>query len=188
MRWMVRGDFQRAAECLREANARTLARARPSDEYSPESHQKFVERLIREFNGEFLARLRGAGSETRRPVFVFGMPRSGTTLVEQVLASHSEIHGAGELRLARESFDAVPDVAGRTGGPFECLPHLDAAALQELAQRHSAGLEAIDGDASPRIVDKMPDNYLYLGLLTTMFPRLLSTVAATCGTSPYHAG
>jgi hypothetical protein len=82
----ARGDFARAADCLRQANALTLELDRGRREYSPAEHERFVDGLVRGFDGGFFARLSGAGSDSRRPVFVVGLPRSGTTLVEQVLA------------------------------------------------------------------------------------------------------
>ena len=128
------------------------------------------------------------GLETRRPVFIFGLPRSGTTLVEQVLASHPRVHGAGELRLGRRSFEAIPAVLGRRERPVECVAGLDAGALRLLAERHLEQLALRDGGRADRVVDKMPDNYLYLGLLAAMFPgatfihcrRDLRDVAVSC--------
>jgi tetratricopeptide (TPR) repeat protein len=166
-----RGEYARAADCLRQANALTAELARGRKDYEPAEHARFVDVLLGAFNTDFFARLAGAGLDTRRPVFVFGLPRSGTTLIEQVLASHSRVHAAGELRLARRSFDAIPGVLGRTGRPRDSLPHLDRAAVQKLAEQHLGALAAIDGGAAQRIVDKMPDNYLHLGLLAVLFPR-----------------
>jgi hypothetical protein len=105
-------------------------------------------------------------------VFVFGLPRSGTTLVEQVLASHSQIHGAGELRFVRQSFEKLPAALGRTDWPIDCVGHLHASAVQILAAQHLDRLRAIDARAD-RIVDKMPDNYMYLGFLAAMFPQTI---------------
>jgi tetratricopeptide (TPR) repeat protein len=166
-----RGDYTRAAECLTRANALTLELARGRHDYSPAEHQRYVDDLVRAFDRGLLARLVGAGLETRQPVFVFGLPRSGTTLVEQVLASHSQIHGAGELRLARRSFDEIPTVMGQTVPPWDCLPLIGPVAVRRLAEQHLDRLTAIAPGPSPRIVDKMPENYLYLGLLSVLFPR-----------------
>src|SRR6185436_8473653 len=116
------------------------------------------------------ARLANLGSQSRRPVFVFGLPRSGTTLIEQVLASHSQIHGAGELRLGRRSFESIPDTLGRSGPPRDSIPPLDGPAVRRLAEQHLDRLNEIDKGAAARIIDKMPDNYLYIGLLAILFP------------------
>jgi hypothetical protein len=99
-----------------------------------------------------------------------GLPRSGTTLLEQVLASHSQVFGAGEQRLARQAFESLPEMLNPAGTPTECLPRLDLATVRRLAQRHLDRLGALNARA-PRVVDKMPDNYLYLGLLAVLFPR-----------------
>ncbi len=166
-----KGEFARAAECLRESNALTLETNRTRREYAPADHERFVDGLVRAFDRDFFARLSGAGSDSCRPVFVFGLPRSGTTLIEQVLASHAQIHGAGELRLARRTFEGIPGVLGRTGAPRDCVSFLDHTAVMRLAQTHLERLAEIDGGRSARIVDKMPDNYMYIGLLSIMFPR-----------------
>lgn len=185
----ARGDYFRAAELLRQANALTLELARRQKrEYAPADHQRFVDGLIREFGPAFFARLAGTGHDTRRPVFVFGLPRSGTTLIEQVLASHSRIHGAGELRLARHSFEAIPAVTGCTENSLDCVLHLDGKAIRTLADRHLELLSALDGSHAAHVVDKMPDNYMYVGLLAAMFPgavfihcrRDLRDVAVSC--------
>jgi tetratricopeptide (TPR) repeat protein len=167
----ARGEHGRAAACLREANALTAELATDARRYHPPDHERFVDNLLRVFDRDFFARHVRAGLETRRPIFVFGLPRSGTTLVEQILASHPRVHGAGELRFARHSFEAIPNLIGRASAPIDCIPHLDAAAIGRLAERHLARLAEIDGGEHDRIVDKMPDNYMYAGLLAAMFPK-----------------
>ena len=128
-------------------------------------------------------------------MFIVGLPRSGTTLIEQVLASHPQIHGAGELRLARQSFESIPKVIGRAELPLDCIPHLDTTALRRLAQQHLDALGAHDLGRSARVVDKMPDNYLYLGLLAVLFPnatfihcrRDLRDVAVSCWMTDFRS-
>ncbi len=166
------GDFDRAAGLLAQANAlqRVDFQARGRG-YDPAAHRSFVNRLIATFTPEFFERVRGAGLDTERPVFVFGMPRSGTTLVEQVLASHPQVFGAGELRLVRETYKTIPEATGQPAqAPLDCVNHLDHASLRRLASRHLDALEALNSVAD-RVVDKMPENTLYLGLLAAMFPR-----------------
>jgi tetratricopeptide (TPR) repeat protein len=182
------GEYPAAADCLNEANAITTQLARGKRIYVPAEHERFVDGIIRGFNADFFARMAGAGIETRQPIFVFGMPRSGTTLIEQVLAGHPQVSGAGELRFGGESFEALPPPPQSGGGPVSGMPHIDSATLHRLAERHLDRLGALDGGRSDRIVDKMPDNYLYLGLLATMFPqatfihcrRDLRDVAVSC--------
>jgi tetratricopeptide (TPR) repeat protein len=165
----AQGDYSRATECLRQANAMTLESQRGEHRYQPADHERFVEGLLQAFGPDFFARMANAGLRTRRPVFVFGLPRSGTTLIEQVLASHPGVHGAGELRLARMSFEAIPATLGRSETPLMALAALDSESIQRLAEQHENQLRKLGGDAE-RVVDKMPENYLYLGLLAAMFP------------------
>jgi tetratricopeptide (TPR) repeat protein len=208
----ARGDFAGAADCLQEANALTLAANRVSMPYAPVEHERFVDRLIQTFDADFFtrhssplaasrsgapasAKPQAAEARGQRPVFIFGLPRSGTTLTEQVLASHPRVHGAGELRLARQSFEAIPDVVGGSGLPLDQAGSLDAAGLGRLAKQHLDWLRALDGERAERIVDKMPDNYLYLGLLAAMFPhavfihcrRDLRDVAVSCWMTDFRS-
>ena len=168
----ARGEYPRAAECARQANALNMELARGPRGYTPDLHVQYVESVIRGFTPELFEQLAGAGSEDLRPVFVFGLPRSGTTLVEQVLASHSRIFGAGELKLTRQSFDAIPSVLDSPGPALDNISRLTPPAIGRLAEQHLRRLENLaQGQPAERIVDKMPDNYIYLGLLAAMFPR-----------------
>jgi tetratricopeptide (TPR) repeat protein len=167
----ARGDYARAGECLREANAISKSLAKGNREYVPADHDRFVTGLLKTFDSGFFERVGGLGHESRRPVFVFGLPRSGTTLIEQILASHSRLHGAGELRAARQTFEAIPAAVGLTGPPMESIPHLDAPAFRRLAEQHLERLRLLAGDRPDRVADKMPDNYMYLGLMSAVFPR-----------------
>ena len=139
--------------------------------------------------------LQAMGSESRRPVFIFGLPRSGTSLIEQVLASHSRVHGAGELRLGRQSFEAIPQVTGRNAHPMECIANLDAESIRRLAELHLERLKALAPERAERVIDKMPDNYMYVGLLATLFPqaafihcrRDLRDVALSCWMTDFRS-
>jgi tetratricopeptide (TPR) repeat protein len=205
----ARGEYAEAAACLDPANAmaRELRKSR-NQPYNPDEHTRYVDRLIAAFTPEVMRRLHGLGDDSARPVFVFGLPRSGTTLTEQVLASHSHVFGAGELPLAHEAMDDLRSVVGRTSNPSAdpvarsgdrattgaattgegdsapevaedmtaCLEALDGAGLRMLAQKYQAGVQKILDRQAPgrqpiRVVDKMPDNYLSLGLIALLFPR-----------------
>src|SRR5690606_16112040 len=130
-----------------------------------------VDRTIAAFTPQLMTRLAGQGSDDPRPVFVIGMPRSGTTLVEQIVAAHPQAHGYGELsdisRIARAmpqrigSIQRWPEAAGALGAPIR----RDAAAeyLTVLARR--------DANGALRCVDKAPLNFHHAGLIALMFPR-----------------
>jgi tetratricopeptide (TPR) repeat protein len=160
----ARKEYTEAAEQLRRANALALGQWRKRGQgYDPAAHTALVDRLLAAFTPEFFQRMRGFGVDSERPVFIVGLPRSGTTLTEQILAGHSQVFGAGELRLGREDFEAL-------AGTLEDLTRLDAASARRIAGRHLERLRALN-EPAPRVVDKMPDNYLYLGLLVVLFPK-----------------
>jgi tetratricopeptide (TPR) repeat protein len=168
----ARKEYARAAECARLANALNMELARAPRSYTPDLHVQYVDNVIRGFTRELFEQVAEGGLDDLRPVFVFGLPRSGTTLIEQVLASHSRIHGAGELRLTRNSFDSIPSAVDSPGPGLHCIARLTPTAVRRLAEQHRDRLELLlNGRPAARIVDKMPDNYIYLGLLAAMFPR-----------------
>src|SRR5262249_28723439 len=135
--------------------------------YDPDAHARFVARMMAVCSPDFFERTRGLGMESERPIFIVGLPRSGTTLTEQVLASHSQVFGAGELRPAREDFEALsPQEDEPTGAPAR----RDHSTARRIGEQHLARLGELNAER-PRVVDKMPDNYLYLGLLAALFPR-----------------
>src|SRR6266480_2064812 len=92
------GDFARAFRSYRHANELHKMRAEP---YDPEAHRRFVDDMVRVYTREALSRARTGASDSARPVFVVGMARSGTSLVEQIIASHPAAKGAGELSFWR---------------------------------------------------------------------------------------
>jgi tetratricopeptide (TPR) repeat protein len=165
------GAYDHAAQHLQEANALRRAECRARGQvYDPAEHARFIDDLIATFTPAYFEHVRGFGVETERPVFIVGLPRSGTTLTEQILASHSQVFGAGELRYARETFLGLPRFLNCEAPPLECLCRLDGASTGRIAQHYLERLARLDAETR-RIVDKMPDNYLYLGLLATLLPR-----------------
>jgi tetratricopeptide (TPR) repeat protein len=167
----ARGEFDRAAEHLRQANALSKAEwEKRGKGYDPQEHTRFMDGLVAAFTPEFFERVRGFGLDSDRPVFIVGLPRSGTTLTEQILASHSQAFGAGELRFARDDFESLPGVMNRQASSLECVPLLDRDTARRVAEGHLERLRGLNEPAL-RVADKMPDNYLYLGLLTALFPR-----------------
>jgi tetratricopeptide (TPR) repeat protein len=164
----ARGEYADAARHLDRGNA--LQRSewhKYGQDYDAKEHESFITRLIKVSTPDFFQRVRGFGLDSDVPVFVVGLPRSGTTLIEQILASHSQVFGAGEIKLARDGMAAL---GGEGGDAVEGLRRLDRPTARRLASRHLERLRALD-HAALRIVDKMPENYLYLGLLASLFPR-----------------
>jgi tetratricopeptide (TPR) repeat protein len=167
----ARGEFERAAELTMDANNLQLADFRKRGlVYDPEAHHSFIDRLVAAFAPAFFEGVSGYGVDTERPVFIVGLPRSGTSLIEQILASHPRVFGAGELKLARQIFETLPGATRHGGIPLDSLQSLDRESVRQLAHRYLNEL-AILNDSALRIVDKMPDNTVYLGLITTLFPR-----------------
>jgi tetratricopeptide (TPR) repeat protein len=167
----ARGDYEQAADHLRQGNAHGLASMQKRGQgYDPADHARFVDGLLAAFTPAFFERVRGFGLDSERPLFIVGLPRSGTTLVEQILASHTQVFGAGELRLAREAFESLPRVLQVEEPASACVSRLDRAAVRRVAQRNLDQLGQRNAQAL-RVADKMPDNYLYLGLIVTLFPR-----------------
>lgn len=122
------------------------------------------------FTAEFFAARQDFGLADERPVFVVGMPRSGTTLTEQILASHARAEGLGELpdmaRLAR-SLGGGPSQPARFA---DAVRAMTAADSRRLAERYCEAWRAAPPDAL-RLIDKRPHNYELLGLIALLFPR-----------------
>ena len=104
-----------------------------------------------------------------RPIFILGMPRSGTTLVEQIIASHSEVAGGGELPYLEILTDEFNDVIGDAVTYPECMHSLEQSDIQLLADRYTNNLLK-HSDGSRVVTDKMTSNYLHIGLIRKLFP------------------
>jgi hypothetical protein len=141
--------------------------------YDPQRLTQWVDDQIAYFTPRKLHDLPRASLPTGRPVFVVGMPRSGTTLVEQILASHSMVHGAGELPLVSNIATNAQSRLGGVAAGIEsypaCLDRVGIRHLNEMAESYLAELAAHNATAA-RVVDKMPHNFLYVGLLAAIFP------------------
>ncbi len=188
----ARGEYAEAAEHLQQANALELSDSRRrGDAFDPNAAEQFVSRMMSVCKREYFDRTAGFGSQSEVPVFVVGLPRSGTTLVEQVLGAHSQVFAAGELQLAGST---LARLGGRDGDVFEGLARLDDETARLLADQYLEKLRAL-APAALRIVDKMPHNYLYLGLLACLFPRAkfihcrrnLRDVAVSCWMTHFNS-
>jgi len=129
-----------------------------------------INRLIARFSKEFFDQRKDWGSPDQRPLFIVGMPRSGTTLLEQILASHPEIHGAGELEhfaLYGQDYPALFDL----GAPYpECVGALPREVVDTLAEAYTRHLASLDPTAA-FVSNKTPLNFLRIGLIKLIFPN-----------------
>jgi tetratricopeptide (TPR) repeat protein len=127
----------------------------------------WMRRIALRFSARRIAELAGKGVQDAAPLFVLGMPRSGTTLVEQILASHSQVFGAGELSSVQVQTDAL---ARQCGVNFpELADRLDDDRLRGFGAAHLAGLRQLSGRRF--VVDKMPSNFFYAGLIHLALPN-----------------
>jgi predicted Zn-dependent protease len=145
--------------------------ARASFDYNPKATTAFVQRFKATFTLRFFSDRADWGQPASDPIFIVGLPRSGSTLLEQILASHSGIEGTRELAY-------VPTIARELAGPPETaarypenLTSLGEAQVEALAARYLAGAQKHRPLGRPRFVDKMHGNFASLGLLHLMFPR-----------------
>jgi len=139
------------------------------DTFNEVEHTGIIDALTRVFSWQFLATAPRATVRSERPVFIVGMPRSGTSLTEQILASHPMVFGAGELMDVGNMVTALPGLVGKSPSyPFN-LARLTPAILDDFAQKYLDHLAALDPGA-PRVTDKMPQNFLHLGLIALAFP------------------
>ena len=139
--------------------------------YSAEELSEHVRRSKRLFSPAFFAARRGFGCPAPDPIFVVGLPRSGSTLIEQILSSHSAVEGTMELpdipALAR------PFYGQRGGAPGypDALAGLDAAACRALGERYLEQTRIQRRRGAPYFVDKMPNNFVHLGLIHLALPN-----------------
>jgi len=161
------GDSDAAFGRFAEANA-TYARLRETlgERFDRKELRDHVDLIDRRLAGEFARDTAAWGNPTELPVFIVGMPRSGTTLVEQICASHSEVVGAGELRAIHVAARAI----GARNLGREHISDWDAAHGREEADKHAATLARLAGGAR-RVVDKTPLNLMRLGIAEAMFPN-----------------
>jgi tetratricopeptide (TPR) repeat protein len=153
------GNFKRAFQNYKRANELLKSIADP---YAPEAYKGFVDDMIRTVTRDTVAHVADGASTSMKPVFVVGMPRSGTSLAEQIISSHPSAKGAGEMGFWA---DAVHEHETRIRAG-----KLDGSTRKKLAESYLRVLEAKTGDA-PRIVDKAPVNSDYLGVIHSVLPN-----------------
>lgn len=152
-------DFSRAFAQYKRGNELCKPLATP---YDRAARAAFVDQIIRVYSRQALMRPLAGASDSAKPVFVTGMPRSGTSLVDQILASHPQVAGAGELEFWHEAARKHDDILRHELADASLARKLTDSCLSNLA-RHSS-------DAS-RVVDKSNFNTDYLGIIHSLFPK-----------------
>jgi tetratricopeptide (TPR) repeat protein len=140
---------------------------RKAVQYDATQQAQTFDDTIKLFSETNLRRWRGVGNDSALPIFVLGMPRSGTTLVEQIIASHPQVFGAGELPDLLQMLNRSPD--GHTRFP-ECMQDISKEQIGAWGAEYVAGLRQRHPDAR-FITDKMPSNFFALGLIHVMLPN-----------------
>ena len=126
--------------------------------------RQWVNGLIESCTPDLYSTVESDGNPSELPVFVVGMPRSGTSLIEQIAATHSRVSGAGELRDIDKIYSAI-----QAHGQARSTEQLDPNLARRLADGYVARLETL-GIGKSRVIDKTPDNILHLGLIGVLFP------------------
>ncbi|MEG3122439.1 tetratricopeptide repeat-containing sulfotransferase family protein [Sphingomonas sp. GB1N7] len=170
-----RGDYGTAMQAYRVANSDRL---RVQPEVPDITGSELVDRAIALFTPEFLARHGGVGDPSRAPIFILGMPRSGSTLVEQILSAHPLIEGTQELPelgLIARSLDPV----GQPGAPAypQSLADCGPDRLRALGADYLTGVAAKRRTDRPHFLDKQWSNWLHIGLIQLILPnaRIIDT-------------
>ena len=158
------GEYDQAFEHFHQANQLHQA------SFNRDAFIKWVDRIIGAFSIDLLRNKRDRGFAAHRPIFVMGMLRSGTTLVEQILSSHPRVAGAGELPDIESIARAIPQHHPDKLSYPEYIATLDPSLLSGFGEAYLRRVGAIFPTAD-RIVDKMPQNFFYLGLTRLLFPN-----------------
>lgn len=155
------GHYQSSNRVFRSADARDASRS------------VYIQRAKALFTPKFFRTRQGWGCQERGPIFIVGMPRSGSTLVEQILSSHSSIEALGELTLVtRTAKRFVPDRPDDPQGGYpNDLAKLDQHSLRMLGEEYLSAASRLRRRNSPFFVDKLPSNYLHIGLIHLALPN-----------------
>ncbi|MGH6662826.1 MAG: sulfotransferase, partial [Rhodospirillales bacterium] len=172
----AKGDAEAAFAEYAAGNALRKSRlVRGGRAFDADAYDRMIDRVIAAYDRRWFDRHRKTkGVSTDQPVFIVGMPRSGTTLVEQIAASHPKVAGRGEIDLIRVLAGADPAAAAG----------LDEARLKAMAATYLDRLR-MDADKAIRITDKTPFNFLHLGLIQVLFPNAR---AVHCVRDPLDTG
>jgi tetratricopeptide (TPR) repeat protein len=142
--------------------------------YSPEEDEAKFDNLINFFSADFFKQHQHLGNQSNLPIVIVGMPRSGTTLTEQIISSHPQVIGAGEVAFWGRTPTALPHKLNTTTPYPQCLNEINQLHVQEIAHMYETTLRKIAGpNTQPlNITDKLPHNFLNIGLISLIFPNV----------------
>ncbi len=162
-----RKDYERAWQFYSSGN--TKQRAEVS--YDPVQTEFINDRILKVFTKDFLESRRGCGSPDPAPIFILGLPRSGSTLLEQILASHSQVEGTSELPyLGRIATSLSRNRADGINYP-EAVPELEPQDFESLGRDYLGLAQMHRRSGAPRFIDKMPNNFPNIGFLALILPN-----------------
>ncbi|WP_108471573.1 tetratricopeptide repeat-containing sulfotransferase family protein [Rhodanobacter thiooxydans] len=163
------GDYEPSFRHYTRGNAIRRAQVH----YSADDTSARVRHIREHYTREFFAARAGAGSPSPDPIFIVGLPRAGSTLIEQILSSHSQVEGTMEL----PEITSITRLLRLQGDADEAMPYhgalaaLDAGALRALGERYLAHTRIQRKTAAPLFIDKMPNNFMHIGLIQLMLPN-----------------
>jgi predicted Zn-dependent protease len=164
-----KGEYAASFEHYAQGNR--LRRAQLS--YQPDEMSTHVRRVKSLYTAQFFADRRDYGAAAPDPIFIVGLPRSGSTLLEQILSSHSQVEGTMELPdiagIARSLFDIGKK--SQISGYSAVLATLDADHCRELGERYMSQTRIQRKTAAPFFIDKMPNNFAHIDLIQLALPR-----------------
>ncbi len=161
-----RQDPERAFDHYAAANSLR----RTSLDYDPAIVTNHVDKIIARFTPEFIAERVGQGADAPDAIFILGMPRAGSTLVEQILASHSAVEGTMEL----PDMPAIAMREGRGGGPsgwIDAIADMSPSKLAGLGAEYIGSTRVQRKSEKPLFIDKLPNNWIYTGLIHLILPN-----------------
>jgi predicted Zn-dependent protease len=163
------GEYEESFAHYADGNA-IRKRSHP---YNADDTTKFVQRSKAIFTADFFTARGGAGAPDPTPIFIVGLPRAGSTLIEQILASHSKVEGTMELPdLARIAMQIIQRNKGSGESEFaEGVALLTREELRALGEQYLAETRSQRKTDKPFFIDKMPNNYLYVGLIQLILPN-----------------
>lgn len=138
--------------------------------YDPYTHTSYTSNLISYFSREKYAAMPESENTSDELIFIVGMPRSGSSLIEQIIATHSSVFGAGELTFVNNLVSNMQDEIVSAYAYPACLDESDAGIMNDLAEKLITDMRAINPD-SLKITDKLPHNFLHIGLIHKLLPN-----------------